>query len=132
MLETKDLRQPTGRTLIVKVLLSAGLLASSGCARLPRLDPPPAVKKVEQLGSSNSFSAPDAAWPGDGWWRAYGDAQLDALIGEALRGSPDLDLAQARLHAAMAEVQGAHATRIPEVSGNALLGEAKQSYDFLS
>ena len=120
MLETKDLRRPTGCTLIVKVLLSASLLASSGCAPLPRMDSPPAVKKVEQLGSSNSFSAPEAAWPGDGWWRAYGDAQLDALIEEALRGSPDLDLAQARLHAAMAQVQGAHATRIPEVTGTAL------------
>ncbi|MGP0086543.1 MAG: efflux transporter outer membrane subunit [Steroidobacteraceae bacterium] len=132
MLETKGLRHPTGIARIVKVLLSASLLASSGCAQLPRMDSPPALKKVEQLGSSNSFAAPDAAWPGDGWWRTYGDVQLDALIDEALRGSPDLDLAQARLHAAMAQVQGAHATRIPEVSGNALLGEAKQSYDFLS
>ena len=131
MLETKDLRQPTGCTLIVKVLLSASLLASSGCAQLPRMDSPPAVKKVEQLGSSNSFSAPDAAWPGDGWWRAYGDAQLDALIEEALRGSPDLDLAQARLHAAMAQVQGAHATRIPEVTGTASFTEQKQSYNNL-
>ena len=111
MLETKDFRQPTDRTLIVKVLLSASLLASSGCAQLPRLDSPPAVKNVEQLGSSSSFSAPDAAWPGDGWWRAYGDAQLDTLIEEALRGSPDLELAQARLHAAMAQVQGVHGTR---------------------
>ena len=64
------------------------------------------MKRVDELGSSNSFSAPEAAWPGDGWWRAYGDAQLDALIEEALRGSPDLDLAQARLHAAMAAGSG--------------------------
>src|SRR5271167_482072 len=131
MLETKDLRQPIGCTRIVKMLLTACLLANAGCAQLPRMDSPPAVKKVEQLGSSNSFSAPDAAWPGDGWWRAYGDAQLDALIGEALRGSPDLDLAQARLHAAMAQVQGAHATRIPEVTGTASLTEQKQSYNYL-
>ena len=131
MLETKGLRRFTGCALILKVLLSASLLASSGCAPLPRMDSPPALKKVEQLGSSNSFSAPDAAWPGDGWWRAYGDAQLDALIEEALRGSPDLDLAQARLHAAMAQVQGAHATRIPEVTGTASFTEQKQSYNYL-
>src|SRR5476651_2386432 len=131
MLEIKSLRRPTGCTLIVKMLLSASLLASAGCAQLPRMGSPPAVKKVEQLGSSNSFSAPDAAWPGDGWWRAYGDAQLAALIEEALRGSPDLDLAQARLHAAMAQVQGAHATRIPEVTGTASFAEEKQSYNNL-
>src|SRR5450755_1781842 len=131
MLEIKSLRRPPGRTLIVKVLLSASLLASSGCAQFPHMDSPPAVKKVEQLGSSNSFSAPQMTWPGDGWWRAYGDVQLDALIEEALRGAPDLDLAQARLHAAMAQVQGAHATRIPEVTGTASFAEEKQSYNNL-
>ena len=131
MLETKGPRRFTGCALIVKVLLSASLLTSSGCAPLPRMDSPPGVKKVEQLGSSNSFAAPGAAWPGDGWWRAYGDAQLDVLIEEALRGSPDLDLAQARLHAAMAQVQGAHAARIPEVTGTASFTEQKQSYNNL-
>ena len=113
------------------LLLAMSLALASGCAQIPRLDPPPTIKKVDELGSSNSFSAPDAAWPGDGWWRAYGDPQLDALIGEALRGSPDLNLAQARLHAAMAQVQGAHATRIPEVTGTASLTEQKQSYNYL-
>ena len=122
---------PTVCQRLVSALLAFSLLASAGCAQLPRLDPPPAIKGVEQLGSSNSFSAPDAAWPGDGWWRAYGDPQLDALIEEALRDSPDLDLAQARLHAAMAQVQGAHATRMPEVTGNASLTEQKQSYNYL-
>jgi NodT family efflux transporter outer membrane factor (OMF) lipoprotein len=132
MLETNGVRRPTGCTVIVKALLAASLFASAGCAQLPRMDSPPAMKKVEQLGSSNSFSAPEAAWPGDGWWRTYGDAQLDALIEEALRGSPDLDLAQARLHAAMAQVQGAHATRLPEVTGNASFTEQKQSYNNLA
>ncbi len=122
---------PTSCRRIVKLMLAASLFATAGCAQLPRLDLPPAVKKVEQLGSSNSFASPGAAWPGDGWWRAYGDAQLDALIEEALQGSPDLDLAQARLHAAMAQVQGAYATRVPEVTGTASFTEQKQSYNNL-
>src|SRR6476646_5776189 len=130
MRETKGVRH-MGCTRTVKVLLAASFLTAAGCAPLPRMDSPPVVKKVEQLGSSNSFAAPGAAWPGDGWWRAYGDAQLDALIEEALRGSPDLDLAQARLHAAMAQVQGAHAARIPEVTGTASFTEQKQSYNNL-
>ncbi len=116
---------------IVRVVLAASLLATAGCAPLPRMDSPPAMRKVEELRSSSSFSAPNAVWPGDGWWRAYSDAQLDSLIGEALRGSPDLELAQARLHAAMAQVQGAHATRIPEVTGTASLTAEKQSYNYL-
>jgi len=131
MQETKGPRCPTGCIRRVKLLLAAGVLAAAGCAPIPRMDSPPAIKKVEQLGSSNSFAAPRAAWPGDGWWRVYGDAQLDTLIEEALRGSPDLDLAQARLHAAMAQVTGAHAARIPEVTGTAGFTEQKQSYNNL-
>ena len=64
------------------------------------------MKKIDELGSSSSFAAPVAAWPGDEWWRAYGDPQLDALIDEALHNAPDLDLAQARLEAAAAAGSG--------------------------
>ncbi len=89
------------------------------------------MKKVDELGSSNSFAVPVAAWPSDQWWNVYGDAQLNALIDEALKNAPDLDLAQARLKAAAAQVQGAGATRLPEVTASAEIAEAKQSYDFL-
>ena len=95
------------------LLFAVSLVLASGCAQVPRLDPPPAMKKVNELGSSNSFAAPLSAWPGNGWWRAYRDPQLDALIEEALHNAPDLDLAQARLKAAAAQVQGAGATRFP-------------------
>jgi len=131
MQETNAFRRPTGCARIVKVLLAASFVAAAGCAPLPRMDSPPTLKKVDELGSANSFAAPGAAWPGDGWWRVYGDAQLDGLVDEALHGSPDLDLAQARLHAAMAAVQGAHATRLPEVTGTAAFTEQKQSYNNL-
>jgi NodT family efflux transporter outer membrane factor (OMF) lipoprotein len=116
---------------IVKVLLAASLLGTAGCAQLPRLDSPPTLKAVEQLGASSTFSAAAAAWPGSGWWRTYGDAQLDGLIEEALRESPDLVIAQARLHAAVAVVQGAHAALLPEVTGTAAFTEQKQSYNNL-
>jgi len=113
------------------LLLAVSLALASGCAQIPRLDPPPAMRKIDDFGSSNAFAAPVAAWPGDQWWRAYGDPQLDALIEEALHNAPELDLAQARLKAAAAQVQGAGATRLPEVTASAEIAEAKQSYDFL-
>jgi NodT family efflux transporter outer membrane factor (OMF) lipoprotein len=113
------------------LLLAVSLALASGCAQIPRLDPPPAMRKIDELGSSNSFAAPLTAWPGNEWWRAYGDPQLDALIEQALHNAPDLDLAQAHLKAAAAQVQGAGATRLPEVTASAEIAEAKQSYDFL-
>jgi NodT family efflux transporter outer membrane factor (OMF) lipoprotein len=103
----------------------------AGCAQMPNLSPAPAVKPVEALASAESFSAAAQAWPGDQWWRAYGDPQLDALIDEALRDAPDLRLAQARLNGAAAVAQGIGATRTPEVTGNAAFTEEKQSYNSL-
>jgi NodT family efflux transporter outer membrane factor (OMF) lipoprotein len=121
----------TGWQSIAGALLAVSLLAAGGCAQLPHMESLPAIRRVEQLGSSNSFAAPAAAWPGNGWWRAYADPQLDGLIEEALRDSPDLTLARARLDAAKATVQGAGATRMPEVTGGAVLNQAKQSYNYL-
>ncbi len=128
----QDSTRPARRCArIVKLLLAGSLLAAAGCAPLPRTESGPTVKKVEQLGSTDSFTAPVAAWPGDGWWRTYGDPQLDGLIDEALRGSPDLDLAKARLTAAAAMVKSAHAARLPEITGTASFTEQKQSYNNL-
>jgi NodT family efflux transporter outer membrane factor (OMF) lipoprotein len=116
------------RTLVLSASVA---VVASGCAQIPRLDPSPAMKRVDELGSANSFASPVSAWPGGDWWRAYGDPQLDALIEEALHNAPDLDLAQARLMAAAAQVQGAAATRLPEVTASASIAGAKQSYNFV-
>jgi NodT family efflux transporter outer membrane factor (OMF) lipoprotein len=59
------------------------------------------------------------AWPAEGWWRAYGDPQLDALVQQALAGSPSLEIAQARLRAAQGQALAAHSARLPQVSVNA-------------
>ena len=56
-----------------------------------------------------------AAWPKHDWWSAYGDPQLDALIAEALQGSPTLNVAAARARKALALAAGAHAGEMPRV-----------------
>ena len=53
------------------------------------------------------------AWPADAWWRGYGDPQLDALVDEALAGSPSLQVAEARLRAAQGQAIAARAARLP-------------------
>jgi NodT family efflux transporter outer membrane factor (OMF) lipoprotein len=59
--------------------------------------------------------APDA-WPSAQWWHAYGDAQLNGLIEEALRDSPSLQSAEARLRAAQGQAVAAHAAQLPTVT----------------
>ncbi|HEY6018984.1 MAG TPA: efflux transporter outer membrane subunit [Candidatus Paceibacterota bacterium] len=110
---------------------AASLLCLAGCAQIPVYDKAAEAKPVEQLSSSVSFAAPATAWPDDHWWRTYGDPQLDALIEEALRDSPNLAIAQARLRQAGAMTQMAGAARMPEISANASFSETKQSYNYL-
>ncbi|MFT4252663.1 MAG: efflux transporter outer membrane subunit [Caulobacter sp.] len=108
-----------------------GLLATSalaGCAAVPALPPAQAIKAPDAYASQASLSAPAADWPTDRWWTAYGDAQLDALIEEALAGSPDLAAAQARVAKAQALAGQARAATLPSLSANANYASVKQSY----
>lgn len=109
----------------------AGLLVLGGCAQLPEHEKSVEIKRIDQFGSEKSFSAAAITWPVEHWWRAYNDPQLDALIEEALRDSPNLAIAQARFRQAGAMTQVVGAARMPEVSGNASFSEAKQSYNYL-
>lgn len=123
--------QSSGQLRALWTLLIASIAMLGGCAHIPDLGPTPALKPVEQLASTQSFSAPVAAWPGDHWWEEYGDPQLNELIEEALRDSPDLEQAQARLRLASAAVLGTGAALMPEVTGNASLTQQKQSYNYI-
>lgn len=113
------------------VLPAACMLGLAACAPFPTLDKPVEPKTMDQLASTSSFAEPAAAWPTNDWWKAYGDAQLDSLLEDALRDSPNLAVAQARLRQAGAMAQVAGAPLMPEVTGNAAFNQAKQSYNYL-
>lgn len=120
-----------GRRFPVCIVLAASIIGGNGCAYIPNLGSEPSLKSVGQFESTKTFTASASTWPGDHWWENYSDPQLNSLIEEALRDSPDLELAQARLHQAGAAVQGAGAALMPEVTGNASFTKDKQSYNYL-
>jgi NodT family efflux transporter outer membrane factor (OMF) lipoprotein len=64
-----------------------------------------------------------AAWPSEAWWTAYNDPQLTALIEEALKGSPDLKVAEARVRQAQAQTQVSGAPRLPTITGSGSIQE---------
>lgn len=101
-------------TLLAPFLLLtlAGCVDRGGWKPAPQLTPQ-AVTATATLGEAR---LEPAAWPGDAWWHAYGDPQLDALIEEALRGSPSLATAEARLRAAQGQLVAAHAAQLPTVA----------------
>ena len=117
----------------VRAAALSGLCAVSlcGCATLPSATPARQAKAPAAYQSQASLSAPAADWPSDGWWKAYGDPQLDALIDEAIKDSPSLAQAEARLRKARAMRTVAAADTLPSLSGAANVQELKQSYEYL-
>lgn len=100
--------------------LALGLLLA-GCASTRGLEPKVRALDGEALSSAHSlaeFKLSAADFPHQDWWTALGDAQLDALIDEALQGNPSLDAADARLRKAQAQAGLADATRKPTVTAS--------------
>jgi len=103
------------------------ILALTACATVPDLGSAPNPKDLASYASSNSLTAPSAAWPSDGWWSAYADPQLTALIEAALAGSPTLAQARARIAKAEAAYGEAHAKQLPTLEADGSLSEVKES-----
>jgi NodT family efflux transporter outer membrane factor (OMF) lipoprotein len=112
--------------LFTPALSAAVLLA--GCAAVPDLGPKPTPRGPESIAASQSLPAtPSAQWPADGWWTAFGDPQLDALVQEGLANSPDVAVAMARLRRAGGAAQQAGAATLPTVDVDGKAGYARQS-----
>jgi NodT family efflux transporter outer membrane factor (OMF) lipoprotein len=91
------------------VLGLAMLLA--GCAA-PDTGPRAALHGASTLAASATLAQAtlsDAAWPRGNWWERYGDTQLNTLVAEALKLSPNLKMAEARVRQAEAIVGRAEA-----------------------
>lgn len=115
-----------------RIVLTALALAIAGCAQIPSLDRLANPKHGQDYATSEAFAASAAHWPESKWWQAYGDAQLDALIDEALRDAPNLAAAGARLRRAEAIGQVAGAPLLPQLGANASATEQRQSYNYLT
>ena len=123
------------RTLAVRsrrIVLAALTLAIAGCAQIPSLGALISPKEVSAFAADQSFAGRATQWPEQDWWLAYDDVQLNALIEEALRDSPDLAAAAARLRRAEAVGQATGAALLPQLSANASATEQKQSYNYLT
>lgn len=92
--------------------LMAGASLLTACAPVPVLPPPADTLSAAQLGLSE---APASSRLQSQWWTAYGDAQLNRLIEQALAQSPSLALARARVARAAAVVDKADANERPTV-----------------
>jgi NodT family efflux transporter outer membrane factor (OMF) lipoprotein len=101
----------------------------AGCVSIPNVRTAQSMSDASTHAADIGFSAPSADWPADDWWSAYGDAQLNTLIGEALRDSPTLATAQARVLKAESLAQEVGATLRPTLEANGSVETLRQSYN---
>ena len=112
--------------------LLLSLLLATSCAAVPDLGPKPVPAAASTYASARSLAAVPAAWPAEGWWKAYHDPQLERLVGEGLAGSPDLAAALARFHSAQGLAQQAGAALLPSVDATTSIDYSKQSENLAS
>jgi NodT family efflux transporter outer membrane factor (OMF) lipoprotein len=109
----------------------SSLVLLAACA--PDLGPAAKIKPATEYATQRTLDAPTAtAWPGLDWWTAYNDPQLTSLIEEALKGAPDLKVAQARVREARAQAEQAGAALLPSASAKGEVQPAAVAVDGFS
>jgi NodT family efflux transporter outer membrane factor (OMF) lipoprotein len=109
-----DSRAASGPRLLSCALALGMFLA--GCASTHGIAPQGSLLDADRLAATDSLGTVSAAgFPRQDWWTTLGDPQLDALISEALAGTPSLDAADARERQAIAQAGLADSARKPQV-----------------
>ena len=105
--------------LTMKVGLSAILLALlSACVNYAGIHSDQQMAQPQQYATTQSLPAESGHWPAAGWADQFGDAQLKALLEEALKGSPTIAQARARIAGAQAYTETAKASTMPRVDAD--------------
>ncbi|WP_233801523.1 efflux transporter outer membrane subunit [Paraburkholderia sp. HP33-1] len=94
-------------------VISIAVLAA--CANYAGIHSDKQIAQPQQLETAQSLPQEQGHWPSADWVDQFGDAQLKALIAEALQGSPTLDQARARVAQAQAYSETAKANTLPRV-----------------
>ncbi|WP_260927255.1 efflux transporter outer membrane subunit [Novosphingobium sp. 9] len=110
--------------------LLAVTLSLSACGA-PDLGPRPQLRTPETFQSAQSLadSKEAAAWPQQQWWTSYNDPQLNGLVDRALKGSPDVASAVARIRQAQGAIQTVRGNLLPQINGAGDAEVSKQSYN---
>ncbi|WP_260922909.1 efflux transporter outer membrane subunit [Novosphingobium sp. 9] len=111
---------PLSAPLMAGTLL-AGTLLASGCTVGPNYAGPPKVASA--AAARGAFVRADdpaiSTAPGLArWWETLNDPTLNALVDDALKNSPSIDLAQARIAEARGKLDQGKANLLPSVSAS--------------
>jgi len=100
-----------GVTVIFAAVLSA-------CVNYAGIHSDKEMAQPQSYVTERSLPSEAGHWPAAGWASQFGDAQLKALLDEALAGSPTLEQARSRVAAAAAYSETARANTLPQVGAS--------------
>jgi NodT family efflux transporter outer membrane factor (OMF) lipoprotein len=100
-----------GVTVIFAAVLSA-------CVNYAGIHSDKEMAQPQSYATERSLPSEAGHWPAAGWASQFGDAQLKALLDEALAGSPTLEQARSRVAAAAAYSETARANTLPQVGAS--------------
>jgi NodT family efflux transporter outer membrane factor (OMF) lipoprotein len=108
----------TTLTLLLWIAVSlTGCVSYSGIHGESRVLAPESLAFDQKPGTDGALVPGD--WPREDWWTMFGDTRLDALMRQALAGSPSLRAAEARVRSARALADAARASLYPTLDLNA-------------
>jgi NodT family efflux transporter outer membrane factor (OMF) lipoprotein len=103
----------------IRAGLSAILVAVlSACANYAGIHSDQQMAQPQQFNTTQSLPSESGHWPAADWADQFGDAQLKALLEEALKGSPTIAQARARIAGAQAYAETAKASTMPRVDAD--------------
>ena len=110
-------------------LAAAALALLAGCADMSGIASQAQLRDAPSVGlraASAEHNEIDSRW-----WQAFGDAQLDGLVEQALQGNPNLGVARARVAKALSTVAVAEAADLPQVGAGLDLTRQLFSNNFI-
>ena len=103
-------------------LLVSTLVLLSGCAWIPKGDPPAAyLEPPEMKETLAEVTSRLEQWPDDRWWEQFNNPELNQLMEAALKDNPGLKMASARLREAQGFVRVEGARLLPFLEADASL-----------
>lgn len=109
-------------TLIRTLLIAASTAALAACAVGPHYQAPTPAPVTLVVADPR---VTDASAQAD-WWKAFGDPELDSLIGRALAANLDVRIAVARVREARALFQDTELDRLPRVTTGGTYSRSRQ------
>ncbi|HWT35507.1 MAG TPA: TolC family protein, partial [Paraburkholderia sp.] len=114
--QSNDRRRVSGALKIGVSVMFAAVL--SACVNYAGIHGDAKTAEPQQYATQQSIPAEQGHWPAADWADQFGDTQLKALIDEALKGSPTLEQARARVASASAFSETAKASTMPRVDAS--------------